>query len=198
MPKVLLFDLGGVIVPWVGIIELSRLTGYSESRINKTASSSATFKAYEVEGCTTNEFLDELIRLFSLGMDRTDLARLWNEWVHPPYKDTRQTLLGLKDDYTLACLSNTNQSHWEHLKTHHKIFDMFDHAYASHILKAAKPNAEAWRLCLSDMNVNASDVWFFDDSLMNIDAAEQLGIKSFHVDRTVGVVPTLKDLGILP
>lgn len=196
-PKVLLFDLGGVIVPWVGMIELSRLTGHSEASLIATASLSEIFMSYEVGGCTTHEFLDEFNQLFNLEMNRPDLSQLWDEWVHQPYNGTRQALLGLKDDYTLACLSNTNESHWEHLKANHNIIDVFDHAYASHILKAAKPNAEAWELCLNNMNVKASDVWFFDDSQANIDAAHALGIRSFHVDRAVGVIPTLNELGIL-
>lgn len=196
-PKVLLFDLGGVIVPWVGIIELSRLTGRSETELSHLAKSSDLFMSYEVGGCRTDVFLDELNRLFNLGMERDELAPLWNEWVRPPYAGMRQTLLGLKDNYTIACLSNTNASHWNYLAATHNIIDVFDHAYASHILKVAKPRSEAWELCLNDMGVRASDVWFFDDTQENVDAAQNLGIKSFHVDRAVGVIPTLKGLGLV-
>ncbi|MEP6341976.1 MAG: HAD family phosphatase [Maricaulaceae bacterium] len=196
-PKVLLFDLGGVIVPWVGMIELSRLTGRSETELSRLAKRSNLFMSYEVGGCHTDEFLDELNRLFDLGKEQDELAPLWNEWVRPPYARMRQTLLGLKDNYTTACLSNTNASHWNYLAATHNIIDVFDYAYASHILKVAKPHSEAWELCLNDMGVDASDVWFFDDTQENIEAAQSLGIKSFHVDRTVGVIPTLKALGVL-
>ena len=109
-PKVLLFDLGGVIVPWVGIIELARITGLSEADILAKASKSDIFSAYEIGDCSTNVFLNELSRMFNL--ERPALSRLWNEWVEPPYAGTRAALLKLKEQFTIACLSNTNQSHW--------------------------------------------------------------------------------------
>ena len=195
LPKVLLFDLGGVIVPWVGIIELSRITGLSEADILEKASKSDIFSAYEIGDCSTDVFLDELARMFNL--ERPALSRLWNEWVEPPYTGTRAALLKLKEQFTIACLSNTNQSHWDYLTDTHNIIDVFDHAYASHIIKAAKPNAKAWLLCLDDMNIAASDIWFFDDTQANIDAAQSMGITSYHVDRNVGVIPTLQSLGLL-
>ena len=194
-PKLLLFDLGGVIVPWVGIIELARITGLSEADILAKASKSDIFSAYEIGDCSTNVFLNELSRMFNL--ERPALSRLWNEWVEPPYEGTRAALLKLKEQFTIACLSNTNQSHWDYLTDTHNIIDVFDHAYASHIIKAAKPSAKAWQLCLDDMNIAASDVWFFDDTQANIDAAQSMGITSYHVDRNVGVIPILKTLNLL-
>ena len=193
--KVLLFDLGGVIVPWVGIVELSRITGLSEADILTKASKSDIFSAYEIGDCSTDVFLDELARMFNL--ERPALSRLWNEWVQSPYAGTRAALLKLKEQFTIACLSNTNQSHWDYLTDTHNIIDVFDHAYASHIIKAAKPNAKAWQLCLHDMNIAASDVWFFDDTQANIDAAQSMSITSYHVDRNVGVIPILKTLNLL-
>ena len=195
LPKVLIFDLGGVIVPWVGIIELSRIKGLSEADILVKASKSDIFSAYEIGDCSTDVFLDELARMFNL--ERPALSRLWNEWVQSPYAGTRAALLKLKEQFTIACLSNTNQSHWDYLTDTHNIIDVFDHAYASHILKAAKPDKKAWQLCLDDMNVKASDVWFFDDTHANIDAAQAMGIQSYHVDRNVGVIPILKTLNLL-
>lgn len=196
-PKVLLFDLGGVIVPWVGIIELSRLTGLSEADIIAKGFNSETAQAYEVGDCTTELFLEELNQSLNLGFEPSHLKTLWNGWVQPPYKNTRNVLLGLKADYKIACLSNTNESHWEYLKSIHHILDVFDHAFASHIIKAAKPDPRAWQICLEQMEAEPQDVWFFDDTLGNVKAAQALGIDSYHIDRNVGVIPTLSDLHLL-
>jgi len=48
------------------------------------------------------------------------------------------------------------------------------------------------------MGVNPSDIWFFDDTQANIDAATSLGMTAFHVNRQVGVIPLLKELNLLP
>ena len=47
------------------------------------------------------------------------------------------------------------------------------------------------------MNLAAQDVWFFDDTLVNIDAAKAIGIHAFHVDRNEGVLPVLNKLKLL-
>ena len=47
------------------------------------------------------------------------------------------------------------------------------------------------------MDVNPSDIWFFDDTQANVDAANVVGMTAFHVDRTVGVIPLLKELELL-
>ncbi len=196
-PKVLLFDLGGVIVPWVGIIELSRLTGQSEAEILAIAADMPIFSAYEIGDCTTAEFLEHAPKPFGLDVSQKDFAALWNKWVRPPYPGTREALLDLKVNYHLACLSNTNQSHWDYVTAQHNILDVFDHAYASHLIKAAKPHPSAWEIVLEDMSVNSKDVWFFDDTQANIQAAQKLGIKSFIVNRDIGVLPLLRELGLL-
>jgi len=196
-PKCLLFDLGGVIVPWVGMIELSRMTGRPETDLIKTASNMPIFAAYEIGDCTTEEFLSQAPQLFGLNVSTDAFAKLWNEWVQPPYEGTREALLSLKPQFHLACLSNTNASHWDYLAAAHNIIDVFDHAYASHEIKAAKPDRNAWDITLNDMGLDPKDVWFFDDTMANIEAARKLGIESFHVDRNLGVLPLLRQLNLL-
>lgn len=195
--KTLLFDLGGVIVPWVGMIELSKLTGRPEAELLQAAADMPIFSAYEVGNCSTEAFLEQAPQLFGLNLPKDEFAVLWNDWVRPPYDGTRSALLSLKPGYHLACLSNTNASHWDYLAQTHHIIDVFDKAYASHEIKAAKPHRAAWDIALENMGVSPDNVLFFDDTLANVEAAQNLGIESFHVDRNVGVLPLLRRLGIL-
>jgi len=46
-PKGLLSDLGGVIVPWVGLIELSHITGKCEAEIKAVMGASAFLPPYK-------------------------------------------------------------------------------------------------------------------------------------------------------
>jgi putative hydrolase of the HAD superfamily len=198
LPKALLFDLGGVIVPWVGLIEISRLTGQSEADVSAIMAKTPCFNAYEIGACSTDDFLAAAYNVFDLNLNKDQFAQLWNQWVKSPYDGTRSALLKLGHRFQIACLSNTNESHWSHLSAAHNIIDVFKGgAYASHIIKAAKPQAAAWNITLEDMGLNPKDIWFFDDTMANIDAARKLGIESFHVDRDVGVLPLLRELGLL-
>lgn len=196
-PKVLLFDLGGVIVRWVGLDELAKLTGLTRDVVIERFAASHIFNDYEVGECSDDIFADELIALFELDVSREKAKSLWNSWVQDCYLGTKEALQTLRNDYTIACLSNTNALHWEHLKTHIDVDQYFDYSYASHIICAAKPAPKSYRFPLDDMKVKAEDIWFFDDTQANVRAAEALGIKAFHIDRDVGAIPTLKHLGLL-
>jgi len=48
------------------------------------------------------------------------------------------------------------------------------------------------------MGAAPENVWFFDDSSVNIGAAQALGLTAYHVDRRVGVLPVLKKLKLIP
>ncbi|WP_026942126.1 HAD family hydrolase [Hellea balneolensis] len=196
-PKVLLFDLGGVIVRWVGLDALALLTGLEREEVIERFATSDVFKAYEIGTCSDDEFADELITRFNLDTPREAAKSLWNSWVQECYSHTKETLEALRPHYILACLSNTNALHWEHLKTHIDVNLYFDHSYASHLINSAKPDPQSYMIPLKDMDVSAEHVWFFDDTVENVQAAESVGLTSFHVDRNVGVVPKLKELDLI-
>jgi len=196
-PKVLLFDLGGVIVRWTGIQGLSELTGLSEEGVLGTFEGSPTFKAYEIGKCDDETFIKALISDFKLDMSPQEATRLWQVWVGETYAGTKEALAKLRANHTIACLSNTNALHWAWLDNHIATDDYFDHSYASHLIHAAKPNPDSYHIPIQKMDVNPSDIWFFDDTVVNVRAAEAVGMTAFHVDRAVGVIPTLKSLELL-
>ncbi len=197
-PTVLLFDLGGVIVPWVGFDELPKLAGLSRDETVERFSSSDVANAYEVGKCDDATFMRAAIELFELDLTPDAFQAHWNSWVHPPYPGTLQALGSLRSEFTIACLSNTNASHWAHLKTLIDPDKVFDLPMASHLIRSAKPNPECFEIALSKLDLPADQVWFFDDSAGNVRAANAMGIKAFQVDPKTGVIPTLKDLGLLP
>jgi len=196
-PKVLLFDLGGVIVRWVGLEELGRISGLSRDEVGIRFAMSPIFQAYEIGQCHDDVFAEAFITDFNLDISLTEAKALWNSWVQESYMGTKDMLIKLRQTYIIACLSNTNALHWGHLPTHIQIDDYFDHSYASHLINAAKPNPESYRIPIEDIGVSPSDIWFFDDTMINIEAAKSAGMKAFHVDRKVGVIPTLQELGLL-
>ena len=197
-PKVLLFDLGGVIVRWVGLDAVGEITGLSREAVSDRFAASKVFRDYETGRCDDDSFAKALITEFKLEMSLPAAKRLWNSWVQDCYAGTKEMLSTLRKDYSIACLSNTKALHWGHLQTHINIDKYLDYSFASHLIKAAKPKPESYQICIEKMGVNPSDIWFFDDTLMNIDAAASLGMKAFHVDRNVGVIPTLRDLALWP
>jgi putative hydrolase of the HAD superfamily len=197
-PKVLLFDLGGVIVRWTGLEELSALTGLSREAVLATFDASGIFKAYQIGQCDDATFITALIDEFKLNMSPEIATQLWQLWVGETYVGIKEALTELRQKYTIACLSNTNALHWAWLENHIATADYFDYSYASHLIKAAKPDLECYHIPIQGMGISPSDIWFFDDTMENIEAAKSAGMQAFHVDREFGVIPVLQTLKLLP
>ena len=195
-PKILLFDLGGVIVPWVGMEALAAHNNITRAEVSDRFDASDVFRAFERGKASEADFITELQRIFDL--PDTDTTSLWNSWVLPPYPGTLDALANLKSRFTTACLSNTNSLHWAHLNTMFSTDETFHHAFASHEIYEAKPDAASYLKPIEMMGCDIEDVWFFDDTEANIDGARKAGLTAFHVDRSVGVLPILRELDLLP
>jgi len=127
-------------------------------------------------------------------MSLSEVETAWRSWVHQPFKDTLETLAKLRPQYTLGCLSNTNAMHWADMAF---LEDVLDCPMASHILKQVKPDREIYKTAHDVIGVSAENIWFFDDTLANVKAAQAYGFTAFHVDKTKGVLPNLKTLGLI-
>ena len=195
-PKALLFDLGGVIVPWVGMEALADFNNITRAEVSDRFDASEVFRAFERGRASEADFIAELPRMFSL--PGADITTLWNSWVHAPYGGILNALATLKTQYITACLSNTNPLHWAHLNAIFSTDETFHYAFASHHIHEAKPDAASYLKPIETMTCDIADVWFFDDTAANIDGARAVGLTAFHVDRSVGVLPLLRDLGLLP
>lgn len=192
--KVLLFDLGGVIVPWRGIEALIAHTQASRAEIINLLTHSDIFNAYETGQCDDRVFLKEMVQLFDYNISLSEFSNMWNSWVKPPFPNILETLLSLKGKYTLACLSNTNALHWAHLSAMFNLNAVFDYCFASHLIQVAKPDPRSFTIPLEIMNVKAADVIFFDDTEINVRVASQEGLTAYHVNPSEGVVPILNSL----
>lgn len=196
-PKVLLFDLGGVIVNWRGFHILGDMAGLTRDQVAEKFAASPIPAAYEKGLCEDDEFAEAMVDIFGLSMTLKDFKHAWNSWVGPVYPGTREALLDLKSRYTTACLSNINNLHWTDLPKHLDVTEVFHYQFASHEIQAAKPHPKSYAIPIEKLGVGPSDIWFFDDTHENVIAAREAGLRTFHVDRSVGVIPILKDLDLI-
>jgi len=77
-PKVLLFDLGGVIVRWVGIEQLAKLSGLTPEKVTSEISDCPIYQAYELGLCGDDIFARTVSDSFGLNMAVADFKALWN------------------------------------------------------------------------------------------------------------------------
>jgi putative hydrolase of the HAD superfamily len=80
----------------------------------------------------------------------------------------------------LAMLSNMPRTLGEVLRTRTQRLQYFDHVTLSYELGSAKPEPLIYRECLAGIATAGHRTLFLDDRIVNVQAAEELGIHALH------------------
>ena len=146
------------------------------------------FLQSELGYITTEEFCEEVRRITQRPIDDEKIVWAWNELLTGITPERRQAVLELSKKYRLFVLSNTNDMHWKKweasslLPLKGEVFKdgVFEKCFLSYELHLAKPQREIFETVLQQADIKADETLFIDDSLKNCQAAEALGIHTYH------------------
>lgn len=146
------------------------------------------FLQSELGYITTQEFCEEVRRITQRPIDDEKIVWAWNELLTGITPERRQAVLELSKTYRLFVLSNTNDMHWKKweasslLPLKGEVFKdgVFEKCFLSYELHLAKPQREIFEAVLQQADIKADETLFIDDSLKNCQAAEALGIHTYH------------------
>ncbi len=97
------------------------------------------------------------------------------------YEDTLNIINKLRNNGNkVYLLSNLRKVDFEYLKKDIDI-STFEKTFLSYEMNLIKPQKEIYETVIEDLNINPSNIYFFDDNSTNIDSAIQCGIKGFCV-----------------
>lgn len=119
----------------------------------------------ELQGCVTASRLAGLRRLLAEFGYPESLAEQGFTVFYKARSDVQlydgalELLASLQQDYRLAAITNGNAD-LESIG----IADFFEYIYAADLTKAAKPASDMFRLCLDDMNIQASELLHIGDN----------------------------------
>ncbi|MEJ7589182.1 MAG: HAD family phosphatase [Ferruginibacter sp.] len=200
--KNVIFDLGGVILNIdyqktarafneLGVHQFDEL--YSQSTANHL------FEALETGDISEESFFESMQPYCREGTTQEQIQAAWNAILLDFRNESLQVLESLKGKYNLFLLSNTNSIHHTAFNrilledTGKRSLDVyFTKSYYSHLIRMRKPYAATYQWVLNDGNMVAGETLFVDDSIININGADEVGIKT-HL-----LLPTekLADLGL--
>ncbi len=195
-PRVLLFDLGGVLVDFAGFRELGRMLGegIDSADVRKRWISSPSVQRFERAEITPREFAHGIIGELQLGLSADEFITVFVGWARGPYPGARTLLERIHKDYRLACLSNSNQLHTPlHRRSMEPLFERY---YFSDELRRVKPEPEIFEHVMRDLQVPPDRIAFFDDTPINVEAARALGITAYQVDGLAELEATLDTLRV--
>jgi len=202
--KTLLVDVGQVLVALDYPAALRRVMQYTQlpgEEISKRLSGHQAVLLYESGKIPTETFYEMTCRLLEMKVSLDDFKRGWGDMFalnSPDGKCISAALFReLKQSYRVVALSNTNEMHWEYLETVFPLIHEFDDYVLSFRVGAMKPDPAIYRAALACASCTAGETFFIDDLPVNIQAAEQLGIKGILFQDEAQLRSDLIRLGLL-
>lgn len=199
MIKVIVFDIGNVLAPFVWE-ECLREHGFSEEmviRIGKATVNHPLWK--EMDRSATLE--EELIERFIA--NDSEIASEIREFLH--YDDTVKEfdysaglISSLKENgYKVYLLSNYGGRNYQYAKDHFSFIKLADGAVISYEVGSVKPEPEIFEALIRKYNLNPQETVFLDDLKTNIEAAKTHGFYTILFKNLNQALEELRSLGVM-
>jgi putative hydrolase of the HAD superfamily len=196
MKKLIMFDLGGVLVEF-NFSDLMKMTNLSEAAMWKKWLLSETVREFESGRMGTDTFAENLVAEFNLSISPDTLLARYATWLQGLYPGAEALLAELAPDYTLACLTNTNELIWSLTWEMVDMKKLFDYRFASHKMGCLKPDQEAYDYVVESVPFSREEILFFDDNPLNVAGAQEAGLAAYEVQGPAEARAKLVELGLL-
>ncbi|MFI1745870.1 HAD family hydrolase [Thalassobellus sediminis] len=186
MIKTIIFDFGNVFINLD--IDGALKIMFETLKIDTFSEEMIAFNSFYEQGLiSTEEFIDFYSENFP-NLSKEELIDLWNFILKDFPKHRLDFLKTLKasNKYKLILLSNTNELHINWIKDNVSFYDdfknCFDTFYLSQEIHLRKPNKDIFEFVLNENNLKANECLFIDDNEDNINTADTLKIKTWHIN----------------
>lgn len=189
-PKIVCVDLGGVVIricrSWTEGCANANVPprGFVEGSEDSTRQLRHEAVDRYQRGLTAySDFLDEISTIFGGMYSPQEIGRIHDGWILGDYPGVAELLAALqRDGIRVACLSNTNDSHWKQMQETSSAFGVIETRHASHLLGLNKPDPAIFAAFEKSTGCTPSEIFFADDLIENIRAAAARGWDTLHID----------------
>jgi putative hydrolase of the HAD superfamily len=197
--RVLLFDVGGVLVQLGGVEAMLEWLGHSISvdELWRRWLQSEPVRKFETGQIDADEFAIGVTAEFGLAVEPRQFLESFTHWPTGLYPGTLEMLDRIPSSYQRAVLSNSNALHWPRVLDEMKLGAAFDTHFVSHLTGRIKPDAAAFEHVVEALGCSPASVLFLDDNLLNVDAAKGLGMQAVRVRGIEETQRVLAELKIL-
>jgi HAD superfamily hydrolase (TIGR01509 family) len=177
--KVVLFDVGGVLVQLSGVATVLGWVAdrWTPAELWRRWLHSPAVRAFETGRCDAETFAAELVAELELGVAPAAFLESFAGWPTGLYPGTHELIARIPGHVTRALLSNSNSLHWPRVEAEFGLGALFEHRFVSHLTGRIKPDREAFEHVISSLACDPADVFFLDDNLMNVEAAHAAGMQ---------------------
>jgi len=199
--KVILFDLGRVLVDFDHLRAAERIAGFCSKTPRQIYDlffeSTATID-FEAGKISPQDFYLQVKQMLDLKLSYASFEPIWNDifFLSPKNRSVFGLVNNLRVNYKTALLSNINILHYEYLKQNFPVFGVFDKVFLSFQLGLIKPDKEIYNLVVRDLGVNPQEIFYTDDRPELVESAKSLGLRGCVFTNFNQLISELKDQGI--
>jgi glucose-1-phosphatase len=197
--RVILFDVGGVLVELSGLATLLSWLGHSVTaeQARTLWLISPTVRLFETGKMQPSAFARQMIDELGLHVDSEEFLTALYIRSQRIFPGAVELVRRIPRNYVRATLCNTNALQWPSLIEQRDLLGAFDHHFASHLTGKIKPDEEAFQHVLATVGCEGSQTLFLDDSELNVEAAKRAGMIAFLVQGPAEAEHALRNAGLL-
>ena len=190
MYKNILFDIGNVLITVEYQRAFDKLSIYMNQQTVELVSAGQDGFIKEIRDdqilletgkITMAQFFAKIKENYNLNMTIEQFEDVWCT-MFSRKKDVLKFAEKLSKNYKIFLLSNTNETHINHLIEALPIFDFLSGTAFSHEIGHLKPEPNFYYKALEKLKINANESIFIDDLELNVNAAVDAGITSFKFE----------------
>lgn len=198
-PRVLLFDLGGVLID----IDFDRalrawqpLSRLAFEGLKQRFRFDEAYERHERGEITAAQYFEHLASTLELDADHPGIEHGWNSIFVGEVTDTLALIRAVRSRIPCHAFTNTNAAHhacWARMFP--SVAACLDSMFTSYEMGFRKPERRAFDHVAQALGVPAASIVFFDDSQQNVEGARQAGLQAVHVRSPGDVAQALRAIG---
>jgi len=200
--KVILFDLGNVLVDFDFNPAVKRISGFCSKgpdEILRFFFDSGVTDSFEKGKLSPEGFYKQARDALGLKLGYESFVPIWNEVFFFSLKNraTYHIANRLRQNYRIGLLSNTNILHYRYIKERFPVLNVFEKIFLSFEIGSVKPDKIIYQKVIKTLGVLPENIFYTDDRAELINSASCLGIKSFVFTSPRQLIKDLSSLNIV-
>ena len=196
----MIFDLGGVIVPFDfkrGYAKMEGLCGYAAAEIPARLRTTDLVTRFESGQVEPEEFVRQLSDILELKATYEEFCELWTSIFLPDTLVPDSLLERIHARRRLLLLSNTNDIHFTMVERNYPIMRHFDDHVLSYRVGALKPSPLIYKEAIARAGCRPEECFFTDDVAAYVEGAVREGIDAVRFESAAQVERELMNRGVL-
>lgn len=199
MIKNIIFDLGNVLIKYTPENFLEKnIKKEKQEKFIETVFKSKEWLELDRGTLSYEDAIEKFAEI--IPEERENLEKLFKNNIMDclvPIEENIQVLKKLKEKgYNLFVLSNFHRPAFEQIQNDWEFFNEFDGGVISCYCHFLKPNPRIYELLLAKYGLTPEETLFIDDTKVNVEGAEKIGITGIHLDLPEMLENLLKNKGI--